>query len=87
MNSRMLEKNAKALKRKNNMAKTTAQTNKELINKLDKEIALIKKDISVIKENHLYHIEKSIKNIQMIIWSVGFAVFTNLILLVRNLLF
>ena len=54
MNSRMLEKNVKALKRKNNMAKTTAQTNKELINKLDKEIALIKKDISVIKENHLY---------------------------------
>jgi len=68
------------------MAKTTAQTNKDLINKLDKEIALIKKDISVIKENHLYHIEKSMKNIQMIIWSVGFAVFTNLILLVRNLL-
>lgn len=68
------------------MAKTTAQTNKDLINKLDKEIALIKEDISVIKENHLYHIEKSMKNIQMIIWSVGFAVFTNLILLVRNLL-
>tara|TARA_Y100001972_G_scaffold28801_1_gene35446 strand:+ start:984 stop:1235 length:252 start_codon:yes stop_codon:yes gene_type:complete len=83
----MLEKNVKALKRKNNMAKTTAQTNKELINKLDKEIALIKKDISVIKENHLYHIEKSIKSIQTIMWTVGFAVFTNLILLVRNLLF
>tara|TARA_R100000664_G_scaffold30379_1_gene42870 strand:- start:221 stop:430 length:210 start_codon:yes stop_codon:yes gene_type:complete len=69
------------------MAKTTAQTNKELINKLDKEIALIKKDIAVIKENHLYHIEKSIKSIQTIMWTVGFAVFTNLILLVRNLLF
>ena len=68
------------------MAKATAQTNKDLINKLDKEIALIKKDISVIKSNHLFHIEKAIKNIQMIIWTVGFAVFTNLILLVRNLL-
>ena len=68
------------------MAKATAQTNKDLINKLDKEIALIKKDISVIKSNHLFHIEKSIKNILMIIWTVGFAVFTNLILLVRNLL-
>ena len=68
------------------MAKATAQTNKDLINKLDKEIALIKKDISVIKSNHLFHIEKSIKNIQMIICTVGFAVFTNLILLVRNLL-
>ena len=68
------------------MAKTTAQTNKDLINKLDKQVALIKKDISVIKSNHLFHIEKSIKNIQMIIWTVGFAVFTNLILLVRNLL-
>jgi len=68
------------------MAKTNPSTNKDMINKLDKEIALIKKDIMVIKENHLYHIEKSMKNIQMIIWSVGFAVFTNLILLIRNLL-
>ena len=69
------------------MAKTTAQSNKELINKLDKEIALIKKDILIIKDNHLHHIEKSIKSIQTIMWTVGFAVFTNLILLVRNLLF
>ncbi len=68
------------------MAKTTAQTNKDLINKLDKEIALIKKDISVIKENHLFHIEKSIKTINYIIWTVGFAVFTNLILLLRSTL-
>jgi len=43
------------------MTKTNPSTNKDMINKLDKEIALIKKDIMVIKENHLYHIEKSMK--------------------------
>ena len=35
--------------------KTTAQTNKDLITKLDKEVALIKKDIEIIKSNHLFH--------------------------------
>jgi len=69
------------------MVKTSMQTNKDLITKLDKEIALVKKDISVIKENHLAHIEQSIKNINRIMWTVGFAVFTNLILLLRELLF
>lgn len=65
---------------------TTANSNKELIVKLDKEVALIKKDIDVIKNNHLSHIEKDIKTINVVLWSVGFAVFSNLLILLRDII-
>ena len=60
---------------------------KDLIIKLDKEIALVKKDITVLRENHLKHLESKIIRIDKVLWSVGFAVFANLLILVRDLLF
>tara|TARA_R100001086_G_scaffold115377_2_gene59028 strand:- start:2096 stop:2281 length:186 start_codon:yes stop_codon:yes gene_type:complete len=47
--------------------------------KLDKEIAVIKKDIDVIKNNHLFHIQKDISMIKRVVWSTGFLLFTNLV--------
>jgi len=61
-------------------------TQLEKINKLDKEIALIQKDISVIKNNHLKHIETDIKKINYVLWSVGILVLSNLIILLRDIL-
>ena len=61
-------------------------TQAEKINKLDKEIALIQKDISVIKNNHLKHIETDIKKINYVLWSVGILVLSNLIILLRDIL-
>ena len=61
-------------------------TQAEKINKLDKEIALIKKDIYVIKNNHLKHIETDIKKINYVLWSVGILVLSNLIILLRDIL-
>ena len=69
----------------NNM-KTTAQTNKDLITKLDKEVALIKKDIEVIKSNHLFHIEKSIRQINYVLWTVGIMIFSNLLIVIRGMI-
>ena len=59
-------------------------TQSEKINKLDKEIALIQKDIYVIKNNHLRHIETDIKKINYVLWSVGILVLSNLIILLRD---
>jgi len=61
-------------------------TQAEKINKLDKEIALIQKDISVIKNNHLKHIESDIKKINYVLWSVGMLVLSNLLILLRDIL-
>ena len=65
---------------------TTANSNKELIVKLDKEVALIKKDIDVIKNIHLSYREIGIKTINVVLWSVGFAVFSNLLILLRDII-
>lgn len=57
------------------------------INKLDKEVSLIQKDIEIIKNNHLKHIEADIKKINYVLWSVGILVLSNLIMIVRDTIF
>lgn len=61
-------------------------TQAEKINKLDKEVSLIQKDIQIIKTNHLRHIEKSIDRIDKVLWTIGVLVFSNLIILLRDLI-
>lgn len=63
------------------------QKEKDMIAKLDKEIALVKKDITVLRDNHLKHLEAKVTRIDRVLWSVGFAVFANLIILLRDLIF
>jgi hypothetical protein len=59
-------------------------TQSEKINKLEKDILLIKKDIEIIKSNHLKHIETDISMIKKVMWSVGFLVFSNLLALLMT---
>tara|TARA_E500000318_G_scaffold63217_1_gene58559 strand:+ start:2466 stop:2660 length:195 start_codon:yes stop_codon:yes gene_type:complete len=61
-------------------------TQDEKINHLNLEVELIKKDIKLILNNHLHTIQADIKKINFVLWSVGFAVFANLILLVRDII-
>ena len=50
-------------------------TQSEKINKLDKEVAIIKKDIEIIKTNHLVHLDKRLLSVQKVLWTVGILVF------------
>ena len=61
-------------------------TQLEKITKLDKEVSLIQKDIQIIKTNHLKHIEKSIDRIDKVLWTIGVLVFSNLLILLRDLI-
>ena len=61
-------------------------TQSEKITKLDKEVSLIQKDIQIIKTNHLRHIEKSIDRIDKVLWTIGILVFSNLVILLRDLI-
>lgn len=61
-------------------------TQSEKITKLDKEVSLIQKDIQIIKTNHLHHIEKSIDRIDKVLWTIGVLVFSNLLILLRDLI-
>lgn len=59
----------------------------EKINRLDKEVALIKKDIQLIMNNHLAHIQTDLSRINKVLWSVGFLLLTHLIVLVKDFIF
>ena len=59
----------------------------EKINRLDKEVALIKKDIQLIMNNHLAHIQADLSRINKVLWSVGFLLLTHLIILVKDFIF
>jgi len=60
-------------------------TQKDKLADLDKKVAVISERISTIQNNHLKHIEADILSIRKVMWSVGFLVFTNLVILLRDL--
>tara|TARA_X000001382_G_scaffold67151_1_gene46654 strand:+ start:2911 stop:3105 length:195 start_codon:yes stop_codon:yes gene_type:complete len=61
-------------------------TQSEKINKLDKEVAIIKKDIDIIKSNHLVHLDLKLRSVEKVLWTVGILVFSNLLILLRDIL-
>ena len=61
-------------------------TQSEKINKLDKEVAVIKKDIEIIKTNHLVHLDQKLRSVEKVLWTVGILVFSNLIILLRYII-
>ena len=61
-------------------------TQTEKINKLDKDIALIKQELNTVKNNHLFHLEKKVDTINKVLWSVGILVLSNLLILLRDII-
>tara|TARA_Y100000361_G_scaffold130527_1_gene126623 strand:- start:752 stop:946 length:195 start_codon:yes stop_codon:yes gene_type:complete len=62
------------------------ENEKQSIAKLDKEIAVIKTEVSEIKNNHLAHIKKDIDRILYILGAVGLAVLGELFILLNKVL-
>ena len=62
------------------------ENEKHTIAKLDKEVAVIKTEISEIKDNHLAHIKKDIDHILYILGAVGLAVLGELFILLNKVL-
>ena len=62
------------------------ENEKHTIAKLDKEVAVIKTEISEIKNNHLEHIKKDIDRILYILGAVGLAVLGELFILLNKVL-
>ena len=62
------------------------ENEKHTITKLDKEVAVIKTEISEIKDNHLAHIKKDIDRILYILGAVGIAVLGELFILLNKVL-
>ena len=62
------------------------ENEKNTISKLDKEVAVIKTEISEIKDNHLAHIKKDIDRILYFLGAVGIAVLGELFILLNKVL-
>jgi hypothetical protein len=65
---------------------TQSQKNSEQIIKLQGEIKLIHNKISVIKDNHLAHLEIKVTNVYKLLWAVGLISLSSLVSLTVNLL-
>ena len=55
--------------------------------KINGNIRLIEQSIKTTETNHLAHIQDSIQTINRVLYGVGFMLFTQLILIVREALF
>ena len=51
------------------------QNNKEAIIRIEGDIKLIHQKIDTLKDNHLYHVEKDIRQLKTFIWFIGSTVF------------
>ena len=65
---------------------TQSQKNAQEIIKLQGEIKLIHNKISVIKDNHLTHLDKKVDNVYKLLWAVGLVSLSSLVSLIVNLL-
>ena len=54
------------------------------IQKIKGDIKLIERGIDTIKSNHLKHIEDDLKNVKRIMWTVGFMMMTQMIVVIKE---
>jgi len=66
--------------------RTQSQKNSEEIIKLQGEVKLIHTKITVIKDNHLAHIDKKLDNLYKIIWLIFGISLASLADLIKHLL-
>ena len=65
--------------------KDTNELNLEM-EKIKGEIKLINQTINVIKDNHLVHLDQKVNTLNRIMWTVGFMVFGQLVIVIKNLM-
>ena len=65
--------------------KDTNELNLEM-EKIKGEIKLINQTINVIKDNHLVHLDQKVNTLNKVMWTVGFMVFGQLIIVIKNLM-
>ena len=54
------------------------------IERIHADIKLIEQSISTIQTNHLFHIQRDIDRINKVLWAIGFGVFTQFIIVIRD---
>jgi len=58
------------------------QSNKEMIIELRGELKLIHQKIDTLKDNHLFHIEKDMRQLRGLVWFIGTTVFAQMLFII-----
>ena len=68
----------------------TAMADKSLeveIERINGEVKLINQKLEIIENNHLAHIQRDLDRLYKVMWVVGLMVFSQLLYVVRGILF
>jgi|TARA_R110000796_G_scaffold55675_1_gene129373 hypothetical protein len=60
--------------------------NKLDIVELQGEIKLLRQEIDTVKNNHIWHLQKSIDGINKVLWTVGFMVLAQFLWVIKTAL-
>ncbi len=68
---------------------TDKETNVDIKNKLDivelrGEIKLLRQEVDTVKNNHIWHLQKSIDGINKVLWTVGFMVLAQFLWVIKT---
>ena len=66
------------------MSKNTTQSNKELILRLEKDIALIKQDLRSLKTNDLKHLEQKVDFCLKLLMTIGVMMLGQILYMLRG---
>jgi hypothetical protein len=63
------------------------QDNREAIIRIEGKLELIDNKINTLKDNHLYHVEKDMRQLKALVWFIGTTVFLQMCyLIIRTLM-
>jgi len=68
------------------MDEQTDIKNKLDIVELQGEIKLLRQEIDTVKNNHIWHLQKSIDGINKVLWTVGFMVLAQFLWVIKTAL-
>ena len=63
------------------------QDNREAIIRIEGKLELMDNKLNTLKDNHLYHVEKDMRQLKTLVWFIGTTVFLQMCyLIVRTLI-
>ena len=61
--------------------------NREAIIRIEGKLELMDNKLNTLKDNHLFHIEKDMRQLRGLVWTIGITVFAQMLfLIIRSLI-
>ena len=56
--------------------------NREAIIRIEGKLELMDNKLNTLKDNHLFHIEKDMRQLRTLVWTIGITVFAQMLFLI-----